>query len=135
MSTWTFDEERPLLGCGIDAEQVGRFEDGDGQLIEPWSLIFTEREIEHARSSYDPAAVLCACFCCKEALLKALGTSIDYRDCELLFSIGRLEQDLLLSEALRVEHGIGSCRTRVEIEDKTDDQECVASVCLFGLKA
>jgi len=124
--------KRPLLGCGIDAEQIGRFENGDGRTFEPWSLIFTEREVEHARKLDEPALGLCACFCCKEALLKALGTSIDYRDCELLFSIGRLEQDLILSQALRREHGIGSWRARIEVEEMADGRECVASVCLFG---
>lgn len=129
---WTCEVQGRLLGCGIDAEAVGRFRRDLGGQDDPWEAIFTEREIAHARSLADPAFGLCASFCCKEAVIKALGTSLDYRECELLFSLKGPEQHLELAPALCLEREIRGWSARVEVSGAPGQEECVASVCLFG---
>jgi phosphopantetheinyl transferase (holo-ACP synthase) len=128
LSTWTCERDGHLLGCGVDAESIARFERPGGTAVEPWSLIFTEGEVAHTSTLDRPAVALCASFTVKEAVTKALGTAIDFRDCELLFSPGRDEQDVRLSTGLRDEHGIAGWTVRVTV----DDGECVATALLFG---
>ncbi len=121
-----------LLGCGIDAEAIARFRGAGGRAIDPWDAVYTGREADHARGLADPAVGLCAGFCCKEAVLKALGTSLDYRECELFFSPERPEQELRLATSLCREHGIRGWTARVEVSDADGEAECVATVFLFG---
>jgi len=128
-STWSFDSGLPLRGCGVDLERVARFE----HLVPPdadrWPLVFSGREIEHARSLGDPARALCAAFCCKEALFKALGTMFEYPECELLFDPESDGQQLLLDAGLVRKQGIAASSTRVR---PWGQAECLAVVYVFG---
>jgi phosphopantetheinyl transferase (holo-ACP synthase) len=128
LSTWSFEADGPLVGCGIDAELVSRFAGAGVGGAEPWPAIFTAREVEHSRSLASPARGLCAAFCAKEAVLKAVGQPIDYQDCELLLSPGAGEHRLELAARLRREHGVAGGLARVHFAE--DPAECVVAVCL-----
>jgi phosphopantetheinyl transferase (holo-ACP synthase) len=45
-------------------------------------FVFTKREISHCDKFQDPAPALCASFCIKEAMFKALGKAYNFTDCE-----------------------------------------------------
>lgn len=49
-------------------------------------LVFTKKEIDHCMRLKNPAAGLCASFCVKEAMLKALRRPYDFTGCEFFFS-------------------------------------------------
>jgi phosphopantetheinyl transferase (holo-ACP synthase) len=91
--------------------------------------VFSAREIEHARSLDDPAWALCAAFCCKEALTKALGAMFEYPECELLFDPSSERQQPLLAPRLRSEHRIAECAALVR---PWGAGECLAAVTCFG---
>jgi phosphopantetheine--protein transferase-like protein len=120
-----------LRGCGVDLERVARFERLAAPDAESWPLVFSAREIDHARSLDDPARALCAAFCCKEALTKALGTIFDYPECELLFDPTSEHQQPLLAPRLRSEHAIADCAVLVRAWGEGDG-ECLAVVTCFG---
>lgn len=113
LSTWSSDRAEPPVGYGLDGERIDRFAGCCGPHGEPWALLFTPREVDHARSLDAPAHGLCASFCAKEALIKALGAAIDYRDCELLLRPGEEVHDLQLSPSLCEEHGVSGAEARV----------------------
>jgi phosphopantetheinyl transferase (holo-ACP synthase) len=117
-----------LLACGVDAEQVSRFAKlvGDPR---PWPQIFSAREAAHAAGLGDPAAGLCASFCCKEALVKALESAFPYPECELLYQPGREEQELILSAGIRERHHITQARARLLAPR---EGELAAVVSLYG---
>jgi len=127
-STWTFESDLPLRGVGIDVEEVGRFLRLDAAGGLPLRHVFSPAETAHAQGQRVPARALCAAFCCKEALLKALGEPYEYRDCEMLFDEAAKEQDLCLASELRAEQGVGAARALVRF---TDSGECVAVVHAF----
>ena len=113
----------------MDLERVARFERLAPPDAERWPLVFSEREIGHARSLADPARALCAAFCCKEALTKALGAIFEYPECELLFDPASEQQQPLLAPSLRRAHGIGECAALVR---PFGEGECLAVVTCFG---
>lgn len=128
-STWSFRVGLPLRGVGIDLELVARFARLGSPGGDDWPLVFTAEEVRHARRSAAPAAALCAAFCAKEALFKALGAPVEYTEAELLLT-GRDEaQRLELSQGLRRAHGIADSRLLVRWPS---EQECLAVVYLFG---
>jgi phosphopantetheinyl transferase (holo-ACP synthase) len=45
-------------------------------------LVFTQKEVEHARRQISPGRTLCVAFSCKEALLKALRHPYNFTQCE-----------------------------------------------------
>lgn len=61
------------MQIGIDIEDISRFE---GKTLESDKFflkrIFSEKELEYCFSNANPAPHLCARFCAKEALIKAL---------------------------------------------------------------
>lgn len=120
-----------MVGCGVDAERVERFRDltGPGS-PPPWPLLFTDRETAHALALPDPALGLCAAFCVKEAVVKALGVPIDYRDCELFFSPPEGVQKIDLSLGFIEEHGIFEAVARIMYRGEA--RECVAAVTIHG---
>jgi phosphopantetheine--protein transferase-like protein len=128
LSTWTCEATGQLLGCGVDAEKIERFAHGVIGGHDPWPLVFTQREIEHCRSLDDPALGLCAAFCAKEALIKALGVPIDYRHCELLFQSEQEAPRIRLDPALKEEHRTRVAMARVLLS--SDRQECIVALCL-----
>lgn len=116
-----------LLGCGIDAEDSRRFTKLVGE-NHPWPLVFSRREVDHSRSLPDPAWALCASFCAKEALCKAVQTPFDLALCELLATPGQAAH-LHLAEELRNQFDITSAT--VELSAPAPD-EVLAVVCVFG---
>jgi phosphopantetheinyl transferase (holo-ACP synthase) len=112
-STWLFESNARLAGCGIDVERVERFRRFTAQAESPLPLVFSETETSHALRLADPAAALCAAFCAKEALFKALRAPFDYDRCELLLDPGREIQDLHVPSDIAREHSIASTKTLV----------------------
>lgn len=102
-----------LSGAGIDAERVerfGRFLETRPALLRIWS----ERELEHARGLESPALGLAASFCCKEALLKALGGRFPFGSCEVLLDPRRGRQELLLEAGLLAARGVGAAEAALD---------------------
>lgn len=67
---------------GIDMEKISRFEHFTD---EGFKRIFTEKEIEYAKSFEHSEERFCGFFCVKEAFVKAIDdTGINYRDIEIL---------------------------------------------------
>lgn len=98
--TWTFSSCCRLVSCGIDSERVGRFRrwSKDGSAFLPF--VFTKKERSRCRRLSNPAAGLCAAFCVKEALYKALGRPYNFTDCEFLLGRGRASGSLAVSRGL-----------------------------------
>jgi phosphopantetheinyl transferase (holo-ACP synthase) len=130
LSTWSCDPDGPILGCGLDAERVERFRELGEPGGSPWALLFTDREAAHNLALTDPAAGFCASFCAKEAMVKAVGVPIDYRDCELLFSPPGGVYRIDLSPEFLEEHGISGAVARIMY--RGDVRECVAAVWTHG---
>ena len=91
--------------------------------------MFSTREIEHARALDDPARALCAAFCCKEALFKALGAMFEYPECELLYDPACERQAPELGPALSARHDIAACTAWVRL---WGPGECLGVLYLFG---
>ena len=72
MLTQTSDPTGVLLGCGVDAEAIDRFETIPAS-ERAWHLVFTEAELAHCHALPRPALGLCVAFCCKESLCKGIG--------------------------------------------------------------
>jgi phosphopantetheinyl transferase (holo-ACP synthase) len=128
-STWSSESGWPLRGCGVDLERIARFERLARPDDERWPLVFSARELDHARTLGDPARGLCAAFCCKEALFKALGAMFEYPECELLYDPATERQTPLLAAALAARHGIADCAAWVK---PWGEGECLGVVYLFG---
>ncbi len=101
-STWTSEAPLRLAGCGIDAEQLDRFQKS--------------------------AAGFCAAFCCKEALYKALSAPYTFTECELLAEWEDDAPRLHLSATLRAQYTIADTAVRLRW---TPWRECVAEVHVF----
>jgi len=130
-STWSCESAFALLGCGIDAEQIARFDPRGGAGPAPLVAVFSAEEMSHCRSLPRPAEGLCAAFCAKEALFKAVGRPYDYAQCELLLDPERGVQALQLAPSLRRELGIAATDLRLEWRP---EGHCVATVLVFGEK-
>jgi phosphopantetheinyl transferase (holo-ACP synthase) len=86
-----------LLSCGIDSEQVARFEKWSRDTSDFLPFVFTEKERSHCRNMRHPAQGLCAAFCVKEALLKAVHRSYHFADCEFFYDRTRRKSRLFIS--------------------------------------
>ncbi len=128
-STWIFESDAPLEGCGIDVERIERFGKFAGGADRPWQFVFSDEEADHALRMPDPAAALCAAFCVKEAFRKALGRQYDYTGCELLLEPSSETQIIRLGGDLAREHGISGTRALVR---QGDDGTMTAIVYVFG---
>lgn len=132
LSTWSCDPpggRGEVLGCGVDAERIDRFQDCCGPDGDPWPLLFTEREVEHNQGLDDPALGFCASFCSKEAVLKAVGVPIDYQQCELLLYPNEEMQIMRLAPEFSDEHGIDGAMAQVM--QPVGSGECVVAVCVY----
>lgn len=123
MSTWISEPGAELVGLGVDCEDSGRF--GPDAPAWGWTDVFTAAELAQARAAADPAGALCAAFCAKEALFKALGAPFSPLDCELRLSP---DAQLVLAPALRRRHGLGGAEARLSFEGP----ECTVLVQLYG---
>ena len=129
-STWTFEEDVPLLACGVDSEQIERFRGMDLE-GNPMPLVFTDREVARAAASERPERVLCACYCCKEAVLKALKEPYDFADCELILEGAADRERIGLAEALMARRGISRAVARI-LPEADGEEEVTLVVYLFG---
>jgi phosphopantetheinyl transferase (holo-ACP synthase) len=114
----------------VDCEAVARFAPMLAAEAHPMPLVFTRAEIDRARSLPFPARALCASFCAKEAVFKALCTPYNFTDCELFLSADGAAE-FRLAPFLTTEHGIGSAT--VEVRDVPEaDGVVMALVVLFA---
>ena len=123
----SFEVGAPLLGAGIDAEQIARFQ---RVLASPagWEVAFAPAEISYALGQPEPARALCASFCCKEALYKCLRQPFNYPDCVLHYRPGQRDYELGLSGRLGQE--LGSARAHAAVWPEDQGREMVAVVLL-----
>ena len=128
MLTQTSDPTGVLLGCGVDAEAIDRFETIP-TTERAWHLVFTEAELAHCHALPRPALGLCAAFCCKESLCKALPTPYNFTDCELYLDPFRGAQDLVISASILHDFGIERVTARI---DGPHNGEMIAAVFTFG---
>ena len=123
----SFEVATPLLGTGIDAEQIARFQ-RVAATPAGWDIAFAPAEIDHALRQAEPARALCASFCCKEALFKCLRQPFNYPDCVLYYHPGQRDYELQLSGRLGQEFRQARAHAAVWTED--EGREVVAVVLL-----
>jgi len=128
--TSNFESPLPLIGCGIDAESVDRFRRYDLR-DNPLPMVFSSDEISHIRSLSDRALGLCASFCCKEALFKALGKPYTFNQCHLFYEPHTDLHHPTLSLTTDQLPEIGDCTIRF-LHPRPG--ELVAVAHLFGLE-
>jgi phosphopantetheinyl transferase (holo-ACP synthase) len=121
-----------LLGCGIDSEKIRRFEKIARENGHPFPFVFTKHEIDHCQSLASPAQGLCAAFCCKEALRKALAAPYNFTDCEALFNESDRTVTLQLAEGLKREACIEEIQADV-MPHPLDAGELIVVVSVGGL--
>lgn len=125
----SFELATTLLGAGIDAEQIARFQ-RLAATPAGWEIAFAAAEISHALRQAEPARALCASFCCKEALFKCLRQPFGYPDCVLYYHPGQRDYELELSGQLGQEFRQARAHATVWTED--EGREMVAVVLLAG---
>jgi phosphopantetheinyl transferase (holo-ACP synthase) len=89
-----------LVSCGIDSERIGRFERWASSGAGFMPFVFTKKERSRCARLDHPAAGLCAAFCVKEALFKALGRPYNFTDCEFLLGRGKAKSSFSVSRRL-----------------------------------
>jgi phosphopantetheinyl transferase (holo-ACP synthase) len=119
-----------LAGVGVDAERIERFVKlaAGGPR---WRHVFSQGEAEHLSSLPHPALAYSAAFCCKEAVLKALGERYSFPECECRFTPGSLEPAIALSAALLGRYGLAAAHARFHGAFPGERGECVLEVHLF----
>ena len=132
--TWRSNTDRIIIGCGVDAERIARFERFTDESPPPMPFVFTEGEIQHACAGSNAATRLCLCFTCKEALFKALGTPFDYTLCELLPHLdpgaGRFEGHLSLDVRLKASTGASDADVHALLH--LVEGHVVSSITVYG---
>ena len=133
-STWRFDTQSTLVGCGVDIEAVDRFEGLAPDDPHPMPFVFSSKEIAHARKHAKPAPYYCLSFTCKEALFKAIGKPYEYKECEILPELEKrasfIESDITLSPRLKKEINAERVHFRSILRD-TPRMEIISQVYLF----
>ena len=130
-SLLTFSAHHPLLGCGVDIEKVSRFNHVCSSDLHPFPFVFSQAEVNHCRTLSNPAFGLCALFCAKEALFKALGSSYNFPECEGTLDAAACKLSLNVSFELRREHGIQETISFIK-SNLLDENELIVTVLLFG---
>jgi phosphopantetheinyl transferase (holo-ACP synthase) len=134
-STWSFSASAELIGCGVDCETVERFEALGRNGSFPMPFVFTPKEMAHALGSGERATMLCLCFTCKEALLKAAGIPYDFTACEVLpvfdDSNAVFEGELTLDPALKADLGVSRALVRSTLTP-APPKEVISAVYLFS---
>jgi phosphopantetheinyl transferase (holo-ACP synthase) len=126
-SRWTSSFSLPVRWFGVDAEEVGRFGRIAAEEGHPMPFVFSAKEIYFQRSLLSPALGLCASFCCKEAVFKALGTPYNFCECELLYKPGSLSTPIHFHERLKQELGVAEGVAVVEVGTGPADEIVVAA--------
>ncbi len=103
--TWTFSACRNVVSCGIDSEQVARFRKWDNAGTDFLPFVFTKREHAHCRRMQSPARGLCAAFCVKEAMFKALGRPYNFTECEFFLAKSPDKSSFVVSRRFAAEAG------------------------------
>jgi phosphopantetheinyl transferase (holo-ACP synthase) len=123
-----------LLGVGLDAEQVARFEKlaagGDS-----WRHVYSAREAGHLAAQPQAARAFCAAFCCKEALCKALGAAYAFPEFECLYLPGTPEPEFVLAPGFAERHGIEAVRVWIDEQFLSERGEFVVEVYLIRRRA
>lgn len=130
MFTFSSESSLRLLGCGVDAERIGRFV--GLSVRDAWPLVFTPNELSHIRFLPDQAEGFCASFCFKEAFFKAIGEPYNFTECELLLEPEALIQPHTISVELCGQYGIRDSEVRIL---RPASGELLALVHLFGEQA
>ena len=94
-------------------------------------FVFTEREIDFARSLPFPEIGLCASFCCKEAMFKALSAPYNFTDCEFFGDVGNSRSRIELSPSMCAAHGIAGARADL-IDRAGGANDMIVTIHLFG---
>lgn len=130
-STWNFDSDLSLIGCGIDAENIHRFARILQDDFPQFPLVFTKREIQFILKTPFPEKSMCACFCCKEAVFKALGEPYNFIECELFPDFNQDFNKIHLSPAILKKNQIKKsfCVIKPAIGN---NEELVVLAYLFG---
>jgi hypothetical protein len=129
-SRWISSPPRRLRLCGVDAEKIERFSRLSRAKGHPMPFVFSAQEMYFCRSLPDPCVGLCASFCCKEAVFKALGRPYDMAQCRLLYRSGQALQPVHVGIALRDEFGLSEARALVR-RGRTGSGELVVAVYLY----
>jgi phosphopantetheinyl transferase (holo-ACP synthase) len=125
-----FETEGGLIGCGIDAECVDRFTRWLHGGRAPSPILFSQGEIDHCGGLDDASAAgLCASFCCKEAVYKALRRPFNGPECELFWQPAVQRYTVALSERLHHEFGLTRALAWVALKKSG---ECLVRAYLFG---
>lgn len=119
------------MACGIDLERIDRFRKWAAGEDNPPDFVFSDREISHNRTLPDPALGLCACFCCKEAMVKALGEPFNMTDCELLPDFENETNEIHLGPDLREKYDIERAIARLRRSD-LNEEELIVIAYIFG---
>ena len=93
------------MSCGIDSERIRRFRRRKYNYSDFMPFVFTKRELSHCEKFLDPARALCASFCIKEGLFKALGKPYNFTDCEFFPNISVTGGRLCVSQRLLDKRG------------------------------
>lgn len=128
--TWSFEETKRLLACGIDSERIERFRAWASGTDEAPGWIFSEGERKHFAALAEPARGCCASFCCKEALVKALGEPFDYTACELFYNPEERVHEIRLDRELAAKYGVGKS-IAVALTSALDEEEMIVVAYLF----
>jgi hypothetical protein len=130
-STWSFESSTPPRFCGVDAERVVRFASLDIRRLHPFPFVFSAREVYFHRRARDPSRGLCASFCCKEAVFKALAAPLNFTDCELLYAGEPGPVPIRLARSLCREHGLARGAAMVRVIGRGGRAEVVVAAYLF----
>ncbi|OHD59171.1 MAG: hypothetical protein A2096_12420 [Spirochaetes bacterium GWF1_41_5] len=77
------DSSCKIVACGIDTESISRFLPFCRQSINPMPMVYSSYEYRLSLHHKNPAVFLCAAFCCKEAVFKALQKPYNFNTCVL----------------------------------------------------
>jgi phosphopantetheinyl transferase (holo-ACP synthase) len=84
--TWTFSSCRDLVSCGIDSERISRFHKFKTGSPDFMPFVFSGKERDYCATLENPGQGLCASFCVKEAMFKAIRRPYNFTDCEFFYA-------------------------------------------------
>jgi phosphopantetheine--protein transferase-like protein len=127
-STFNYKKSGRLIGAGLDIEQIHRFNSPLFSGLHPFPFLFSKKEYQFCDASKSRALVLCAAFCAKEALFKAIGKPYAFSDCQLFWDGKSKDCELQLSKNLKTEFGITEALVQIK---KHIPQKDYLSVSVF----